>query len=104
MARARRRTFLRQWREYREISLEKAGAAIGVSHGHLSKIERGLRQYTQDQIEGLAELYGTDLVSLLAVNPSNPETAREIEFRDLLHGMSPEAAQKALAMLRLLRQ
>ena len=66
-----RPTFMRQWREYREMTLERAGEAVGMSHAQLGRIERGLQPYNQALLEALAELYRTDAASLIMRDPSN---------------------------------
>jgi transcriptional regulator with XRE-family HTH domain len=68
-----KRTYLREWRKFRGLSLERLGAQVGVSHGQLSKIERGLRIYTQPLLEAIAEALQTDPASLLMRNPLDPE-------------------------------
>lgn len=74
-----KRTFIRQWREYREMTLEalaeRVGAKIGgMTHASLSRIERGLQPYSQAVLEAIAEeLTNGDVASLLMRNPSDPE-------------------------------
>lgn len=63
--------YLRDWRKYKGFTLEEAAEAIGVTHGHLSRIERGQKDYMQNQLEGLAKLYGITPVELLAVPPKD---------------------------------
>ena len=73
------RTFLREWREYRNLTLERAADRIGevtgegLSHGQLSRIERGEQPYSQAILEAAADAYGTDPASLLMRNPIDPE-------------------------------
>jgi len=62
--------FLREWREYREMTLEEVGEAVGLSHAQLGRIERRLQKYNQELLEALAELYGTEPASLIMRNPS----------------------------------
>jgi transcriptional regulator with XRE-family HTH domain len=69
----RRRTFIRQWREYRGLTLEKLAEQLGVDHSTLSRIELGRRGYTQDRLECLAVALGTDPASLIACDPAEPE-------------------------------
>ena len=66
-------TQMRQWREKREMTLEEAGEAIGLSHAQLGRIERGLQPYNQGLLEALADLYGTDVRSLIARDPNDPD-------------------------------
>jgi transcriptional regulator with XRE-family HTH domain len=84
--------FFRQWRKFRNLSLEqvterikelaaaryptesekKAFRRIGATHGNLSRIERGLVPYNELLLELLAETYQTDKASLLMRNPEDP--------------------------------
>lgn len=74
-----RRTFLREWRLFRNLTLERAADRIGevtgegFSHGQLSRIERGEQPYSQAILEAAADAYGTDPASLLMRNPADPE-------------------------------
>ena len=64
---------MRQWREYRDRSLEQVAEAIGSTHATLSRIERGLIPYSQDLLEKVAEYLATDAASLIMRDPSNDE-------------------------------
>ncbi len=73
-----RPTYIRQWRKYRGLTLdrlaERVGALIGgFTHASLSRIERGLQGYTQPVLEAIAEALGTDVASLLSRDPADPE-------------------------------
>ena len=61
--------YLRQWREFRKISIAAAAAEIGISHSQLSRIERGKQEYRQSYLESLARLYGTSIWALLYCQP-----------------------------------
>lgn len=85
--------YLRQWRKASGLSLQgvrdKAEALfadrvvaegeevdlnkIGLSHSTLSRIESGKVPYNQRLMEVLAEVYGTDVASLIMRNPEDPE-------------------------------
>jgi len=73
-----RRTYLRQWREFRDLTLERAADRIGeitgegLTHGQLSRIERGEQPYSQAILEAAADVYMTDPASLLMRDPSDP--------------------------------
>ncbi|MBK5958079.1 hypothetical protein CCR97_08090 [Rhodoplanes elegans] len=69
----RRRNYLREWREKREMTLEEVGAKIDYSHASLSRIERGVQDYTGDLLEALAAVYGTDPITLLTRHPDEPD-------------------------------
>jgi transcriptional regulator with XRE-family HTH domain len=66
------RTFIRQWREHRELTLEALGERIGMSHVSLSRIERGLQPYSQPVLEAIAKALRTDAASLIMRNPEEP--------------------------------
>lgn len=76
-----KRTFIRQWREHRELTLEYLAERIaellptekGFTHASLSRIERGLQPYSQPILEALAIALNTDPASLLIRDPSDPE-------------------------------
>ena len=69
----RKRTYLRQWREFRELSLERAAERFDMSAAQLSRIETGKSPYTQDFLELAAFAYRTDVPSLLMRDPTDPE-------------------------------
>lgn len=73
MASTQKRTFIREWRKHRALTLERLAARVGVTHGTLSKIERGVLPYSQYQLETIAEALNTDPASLLMRNPLDPE-------------------------------
>ena len=74
-----RKTFIREWRQQRGMTLEtlaeRVGEKIGgMTHASLSRIERGLQPYSQPILEAIAdELTGGDVASLLMRNPADPE-------------------------------
>lgn len=70
---AYRRTFIRQWREYRNKTLEQLADIVGITHASLSRIERGLQPYSQAILEAIADALMTDVPSLLMRDPTDPE-------------------------------
>jgi len=62
-------TKMRLWREDRDITLEEAGEAVGLSHAQLSRIEQGHQEYKQSLVLKLAKLYKIDPISLLEREP-----------------------------------
>jgi transcriptional regulator with XRE-family HTH domain len=69
----RKRTFLREWREVRNLTLERAAERLDMSAAQLSRIETGKAPYTQDLLEVAAVAYRTDVASLLMRDPSDPD-------------------------------
>lgn len=68
-----RPTFIRQWREARERTLEDLASKIGITHASLSRIERGRQPYSQAILEAVANELRTDVSSLLTRDPTDPE-------------------------------
>lgn len=69
-----RPTFIRQWRNFRHKTLVQVAEELHMTHGQLSRIERGLQPYNQELLERLADLYRCDVVDLLIRDPSQPES------------------------------
>lgn len=68
-----RPTFIRQWRESNNLTLEQVGEIVELSHAQLGRIERGLQPYNQELLERLADLFKTDPASLLMRDPTDPD-------------------------------
>ena len=68
-----RKTFIRQWRHHRGLTLEKLAARLDMTPSHLSMLERGQRGYTQDTLEAVASALQSDVASLLMRDPSDPD-------------------------------
>lgn len=71
--RTRRRTFFKEWREFRKLSQQQIAERLDTSVPSISRIESGTQPYTQDVLEALAEALMTDPASLLMRNPNDPE-------------------------------
>jgi len=67
------RTYIRQWRHHRGLTLERLAGRLDMTASHLSMLERGQRGYTQDTLEALARAMQTDVASLLMRDPSDPD-------------------------------
>lgn len=68
-----RPTFLRAWRDKKQLSLETAAEHFGMTHGQLSKIERGKSPYNQRLLEAAAKLYDCTVLDLLSREPEEAE-------------------------------
>ena len=77
------RTFIKQWRTYRELTQEQLaervaarlverGLATGYTHASVGRIETGKMPYTQPVLEAIADALGTDCPSLLIRDPNDP--------------------------------
>ncbi|MCR9179652.1 MAG: helix-turn-helix domain-containing protein [Erythrobacteraceae bacterium] len=60
---------IRAWRQKRGMTMVELAAKAGMDQGHLSKLERGLLQYTQQNLESLAAALGVTPASLLESGP-----------------------------------
>jgi len=78
------RTYLGAWREAAKASQEEMAAFVGISNGHLSKIELGRRQYTQEILEGAAAFLRTSFpaISAAALIDLSPTDAAAAELLD----------------------
>lgn len=72
-SKVRRRTFFKEWRKHRGLTLEAAAERAGMTAGNISAMERGTQGYTQDGLEALAWAYGTEPAHLINVDPSKDD-------------------------------
>lgn len=93
-----RRTFLKEWREYRGLSQEQASERLEMDRSNLSRVERGQIPYSQGLLEAAAEAYSCEPWDLLNVNPLK---AREVvDISDLLKKATPEERAEILGYAR----
>ena len=67
------RHFIRQWRKHRHYTLEDVAEMVGVTHGALSQLERGITNYTQPMLEALADSLACEPQDLIMRNPLDTE-------------------------------
>lgn len=70
MAKTYQKTYLREWRSESGKTLVQVAELLHMTHGQLSRIERGKQPYNQELLEKLAILYMCDPVDLLIRNPA----------------------------------
>ena len=51
----------------------QASKELGISHGQLSRIERGEQPYSQEILEGLAALFDCNVIDLLCRSPADDD-------------------------------
>lgn len=66
----RQKTYFKEWRKYRELTLEEAAELAGMTAGNLSAMERRAQGYTQSGLEALAAAYDCTPAMLLEVDPN----------------------------------
>ena len=69
--RAYKKTYIREWRLYRGLTLEQLADRIDMTASHLSMLERGQRSYMQETLEAVAHALQTEPASLLMRDPSD---------------------------------
>lgn len=75
---ALRTTMLRQWREFRKLTLEEVAERLELAgirpatHASLSRIEKAQIPYSQRLLEALSVIYQTDPGNLIMRNPNDP--------------------------------
>lgn len=100
MAGTIQKTYIRQWRQHRRLTQERLAERLGINHGTLSKIERGLRPYNQPLLEAITRELGlSSPADLIMRDPSDPEGIWSIW--DTL--TAPERVQ-AVAVLQAIRK
>jgi transcriptional regulator with XRE-family HTH domain len=65
----RKRHFIKQWRKFRGLTLERLAARLDTSPASLSRIENSEQPYTQDFLEAVAEALSTEPASLIMRDP-----------------------------------
>jgi transcriptional regulator with XRE-family HTH domain len=111
----RARHYLREWRIKSGLSLEAVterlqamshqsstlkppSSRVGVTHGNLSRIERGLVPYNQTLLELLAQVYDTDTASLIAGPPADSE-----RIGSLWESLTTTEKAQAVEIIKLLK-
>jgi transcriptional regulator with XRE-family HTH domain len=68
-----RKTFIREWRQHRGLTLEQLADRIDMKASTLSYLERGQSAYTQGTLEAIAHALQTDPASLIMRNPTDED-------------------------------
>lgn len=97
-----RRTYLREWRDYRGLTQEQACERIDIERSTLSRIERGEVPYSQGLLEAAAIAYGCEPWDLLHVNPKVEGDV--LDMIDRFRQAGPDEQRDALDFLEFQRQ
>jgi transcriptional regulator with XRE-family HTH domain len=78
------RTFIKQWREFKEMSQEELAEHVadylreneisekGYTYASIGRMENGRIPYSQPIMEGIAKALGVSVATLIAVPPPKP--------------------------------
>lgn len=94
-----RKTYIREWRQARGLTLEQVADRVGMKPSALSYLERGQSAYTQGTLEAIADALGTDPASLIMRNPTE-DTA----IWSLWDKASPAEKQQITEVVKVLRR
>ena len=103
-----RRTYIKEWRLKRGLSLRRLaerleltpGGDLLISHTSIGRIEKGVQPYSQPILEAIAEALGVTTSMLLEVNPDVDGDVVDITLR--LNKAPPELRQQAIDILQAL--
>lgn len=93
-----RRTYLREWREFRNLTQEQAAERLGIDRSHLSKVERRQVPYSQGLIEAAAEAYACEPTDILGVNPL--VAGEVVDLTKLLRDADPVTRAEVLGYVK----
>jgi transcriptional regulator with XRE-family HTH domain len=79
----RRPNYIRQWRKHRGLTLEQLAERVGTTHATVSRVERGLQDYTGEFLEAAAYALMCEPVDLLTRDPTDPDAIWSIWERAL---------------------
>ena len=93
------RTYIREWRKHRGLTLEQLANRLEMTASHLSMLERGQRGYTQETLELVSHALRTDPASLIMRNPTDPDAIWSI-WEQAQPGEKRQIAEIAKTLIR----
>ena len=75
-----RKTYLREWREWKGLKLGEMSDLTGINEGHLSSVERSGRRYNQDILEAYSRIIEVPNGYLLDKRP--PPMGEMVDYSD----------------------
>lgn len=91
------RTYLKEWREFHNLSQEAAASRLNISRTLLSKIENAKSPYTQQFMENAAAAYGCEVPDLIIRNPLDKDSVWSIQ--EQLLKATPEQRRQIFAVV-----
>lgn len=72
MAKRAQKQFIREWREFRDLTQEKLADRMGIARSYVSHVENGKRRYDQIFLESAATALNCTPADLIMRDPSQP--------------------------------
>lgn len=95
------KTFIREWRKHRHLTIVALGASMDMTPGNLSRLERGEVPYSQESLERAAAALGVSPADLLSRPPSDGDGDEdEHELFALVHNVPKEDRETVKRVLR----
>lgn len=89
------RTSIRDWRKHRGLTLERVAHDVGMSTSNLSRMERALIPYNQEDLEALAGVLGCQPSDLLMPFRGGKNSSTQVKLITAANGLS-EHQQRAV--------
>lgn len=74
----RKRTYIREWREFRKLTQDELAVRVGMSKGQLSRIENAIQPYQQDFLDACAAALQTSTGALIERAPTDEDVPWDI--------------------------
>lgn len=105
-----RRTFIRQWRTFRRLSLRQLASRLEVdpggdpliSYAQLQRIELGEQPYSQPIIEAIAAALTTSVRELLEVDPR--KEGQVVDLLTEMRNLTEDQKRRALIHIQAVKQ
>lgn len=65
----KRRFYLKEWRQFRDMTQQELADASGLSLGYVSNLERGAKRHNEDVLDALSAALKCEPADLLSRNP-----------------------------------
>lgn len=90
------RHYIREWREYKDLTQARLSLRCGISEPTLSRIETGEQGYKQGHLEAIAEALGCEPADLIGRLPGAPN-----ELTLLINRVPPDRVEDVKAFLKM---
>lgn len=95
------KTFIREWRQYRGLSLRRLADRLELngpdetfSHASIGRIEKGQQPYSQPVLEAIADALNVEVHHLLSVDPT--KEGEVVDLLALLREKDPDTVRAIL--------